>query len=40
MIVGPPAGIQGIAARVIVGVALIVPWLLLALLDRALRRTR
>ena len=40
MIVGPPAGIQGLAARVIVGVALLGPWLLLFVLDRALRRTR
>ena len=40
MIVGPPAGIQGLAARVIVGVALLVPWALLVVLDRALRRTR
>ena len=40
MIVGPPAGIQGFAARFIIGVALLGPWLLLVVLDRALRRTR
>jgi hypothetical protein len=40
MIVAPPPGIQGFAARFIVGVALLGPWLLLAVLDRALRRTR
>lgn len=40
MIVGPPAGIQGFAARVIVGVALLAPWVWLVVLDRLLRRTR
>jgi hypothetical protein len=40
MIVGPPPGIQGLAARFIVGVALLGPWLLLVVLDRVLRRTR
>jgi len=40
MIVGPPAGIQGFAARVIVGVALLAPWLWLVVFDRLLRRTR
>jgi hypothetical protein len=40
MIVGPPGGIRGLAARFIVGVALLGPWLWLAVLDRVLRRTR
>jgi len=40
MIVGPPAGIQGFTARFIIGVALLAPWLWLAVLDRLLRRTR
>jgi hypothetical protein len=40
MIVGPPAGVQGFAARLVVGVALFAPWIWLAVLDRLLRRTR
>jgi len=40
VILGPPAGFQGFAARVIIGVALLGPWLLLVVLDRVLRRTR
>jgi len=40
VILGPPAGMQGFAARFIIGVALLGPWLLLVVLDRALRRTR
>jgi hypothetical protein len=40
MMLGPPAGMQGLAARLIIGVALLGPWLLLVVLDRVLRRTR
>ncbi len=40
MILGAPTGIRGFAARFIIGVALLGPWLFLVLLDRLLRRTR
>jgi hypothetical protein len=40
MIVGSPAGLQGFAARFVVGVALLAPWAWLVILDRLLRRTR